>query len=41
VAAVGSTLRVRLETISLAVGVVIGVITIMKEIVAAIRGLLG
>ena len=41
VAAGGWSLRVRLETISLAVGVVIGLITILKEVVAAVRALLG
>jgi hypothetical protein len=35
------TLRARLETLSLAVGVVIGLITILKEVVAAFRALLG
>jgi hypothetical protein len=41
VAAGGASLRARLETISLAVGVAIGLITILKEIVAAMRALLG
>jgi hypothetical protein len=36
-----STLRSRLETLSLAVGVVVGLITILKEMVAAVRALLG
>lgn len=40
-AAGGPSLRARLETISLAVGVVIGLITILKEVVAALRALFG
>jgi hypothetical protein len=35
------TLRARLETLSLTVGVAVGLITIVKEIVAAVRALLG
>lgn len=37
----GRSLRGSLETISLAVGVIIGLITILKEVVAAVRALAG
>lgn len=41
VASAGRSPRTRLETLSLAIGVVIGLITIFKEIVAAVRSLIG
>ncbi|MEV6631551.1 hypothetical protein AB0M54_12450 [Actinoplanes sp. NPDC051470] len=41
VASAGRSPRNRLETLSLAIGVVIGLITIFKEIIAAVRSLVG